>query len=79
MHEALSARCGLGRDDDRQRLVVDVDQLGRVLGDRTIFGDHEHDRLARVANDVGRQAFLRPAVREVRVRDEDRQVGTAKG
>ena len=79
MDEVVGARGDLGRDDDRQRLVVDLDQLGRVLGDRATLGDHEHDRLARVAHHLGGEASLRAAVGEVGMRDEDGQVGSAEG
>ena len=38
---------GLGEVGDRgQRLVVDVDELDRVLGDVAVLGDHERDRVA---------------------------------
>ena len=46
VHERVGV---LGRrvvDDRRQRLVVDVDELGRVLGEIAALGDHERDRVA---------------------------------
>ena len=33
-------------DDRLQRLVVDVDQLGRVLGEVAALGDDQRDRVA---------------------------------
>ena len=52
-------RAGLGRgtqvDYRRQRLPVDRDRLGRVLGLLDRVGDHESDGVAHVAHRVGRQ------------------------
>ena len=42
-------------DDDRQRLVVDLDQLERVLGDRPTRRDDRRDRLADEAHPVARE------------------------
>ncbi len=75
VHEVLCFRRCLGRDHDRQRLVVDLDQVGRVLGDVAVFGDHERDGLADVAHYRRREASLRAAVGEVGMRDEDGEVG----
>ena len=33
-------------DDGRQRLVVDLDELGRVLGEVAVVGDDQRDRVA---------------------------------
>ena len=45
--------------DRRQRLVVDLDQLQRVLGDVAVLGDDEGDLLALEADLVGGQHSLR--------------------
>ncbi len=37
-------------EHDRQRLVLDLDQVARVLGDVAVLGDHGRDRLAVVAH-----------------------------
>ena len=79
MHEVVGARGCLRRDHNRQRLVVHVHELCRILGDRATFGDHERDRLARVAHDLGGEASLCAAVGEVGMRDEDGQIGFAEG
>ena len=39
-----------GRDASRQNVVVDLDQLGRVLGLMVGLGDHERDMIADVAH-----------------------------
>ncbi len=45
----------LGIGDRRQRLVVDLDQLGRILGLGQRLGDHEGDVVADVAHALGAQ------------------------
>ena len=51
---------GLGRvDDRRQRVVLDVDRLARVLGDVGVVGDDAGDLLALEAHLVGGQHGLR--------------------
>ena len=72
VHEMLGERSRLGRDHDRQGLVLHLHKLGRVLCQVPGFGDHEGDRLARVADDLRGEAALRAAVREVGMRDEQR-------
>ena len=53
-----------GRDDRRQRLVVDLDQLGRVHRLVHGLGDHEGDVVADPAHAVARQrAVARPVER----------------
>ena len=58
-------RCRLERvggiDDGRQRLVVDLDQLQRILGEIAVRRDHDRDRLADIAHalDRDRPAFDR--------------------
>ncbi len=79
VHEMLSVGRDLRGDDHRQRLVLNLHQLGGVLRDRARLRDDEHHRLTRVANALRSQASLRAAVGEVRVRDEDRQVLVAEG
>ncbi len=49
---------GLGIDHRRQLLVVDLDQLERVLGDIAALGGDDRDRLADVAHAVERHAAL---------------------
>src|ERR1700674_4488854 len=70
--ESPGRRRSLGRDPHGQRLVLDLDELRRVLGEIPVFGDDEGDRLARVAHDLGGEAALRAPVGQVRVRDEKR-------
>ena len=72
VHQLLGRRRNLGRDHHGQRLVLDLDELRRVLGEIPVFGDDEGDRLARVAHDLGGEAALRAPVGQVRVRDEKR-------
>ena len=48
----------LGRGDSGKDLVVDVDQLERVLGDVPVRGDHGRHLLALVADLVGGQHGL---------------------
>jgi hypothetical protein len=59
----LPARQRLGRRagiaDRGQRLVVDLDALGRVLGQCARVPHHGGDRLADVADHVGRQQRMR--------------------
>ncbi len=50
---------GPRRDHGGTRLVVDLDQLGRVLGERARPRDHRGDWLADVAHLVGRQDRMR--------------------
>ena len=64
-HGGVELRAPPGRsasstvDDVRQRLVVDVDQLERVLGHVPVDGRHRHHGLALVARDVVRHAVER--------------------
>ena len=53
---------------DRQRLVDDVDQLQRVLGDVAVLGHDQGDRLADVAHDVARDGRLQVALGAWRAR-----------
>ena len=57
---ALIARMR-GRDAGRQHLVVDLDQLGRVLGLMVGLGDHHGDVIADVARLALGQDRMRPA------------------
>ena len=51
MHERRAVLLRLERvEHDRQRLVLDLDQVASVLGDVAVFGDHGRDRLAVVAH-----------------------------
>ena len=52
--------CRLGVGDHGQRVVLDVDQLGRVLGLRERLGDHEGDVIADVADAVGAEHGPQP-------------------
>ncbi len=79
MDEVLRGRSHLRCDHDRQRLVLDLDQVGRVLGDVSVLRNHEGDRLAHVAHHLGSQAALGAAVGEIGMRDEDGEVGVAEG
>ena len=45
-------------EHDRQRLVLDLDQVARVLGDVAVLGDHGRDRLAVVAHLLDRDQVL---------------------
>ena len=58
---APSVERRLRADHDRQRLVVDVDQLERVVRDVRVLGDHAGDLLALHAHLVGREHGLRVA------------------
>ena len=58
----------LHRDDGRERLVVHVDELGRVGGDRRCLGDDDRDRVADVAHLVRGQW---PERRDLEVRRAD--------
>ena len=73
---------GAGRrfrcDHHRDRLVLDLDQLGRIFGDVPALRDDECDRLARVANDIGGEAPLGAALGQVGMRDEQREVDAAE-
>ena len=51
VHERRAVLPRLERvEHDRQRLVLDLDQVARVLGDVAVLGDHGRDRLAVVAH-----------------------------
>ena len=70
VHERVGV---LGRrvvDDRRERLVVDVDQLGRVLGEVAALGDHERDRVA----DEADLALGQRRARRLRAPRADRRV-----
>ena len=54
-HRRVRCQCRLRIEHHRQRLVLDVDQLGRVLGEVAGGRDHGRDRLADVAHAVDRQ------------------------
>ena len=45
--------------DRRERLVLDLDELGRVLGERAGLGDDDGDTVALVARLVGREREVR--------------------
>ena len=45
--------------DRRERLVVDLDELGRVLRERTALGDDDRDAVALVAGLVDRERVVR--------------------
>jgi hypothetical protein len=64
--------CALQIGHRGQRLVVDVDQRGGVLGDVPVVGHDEGDDLTDVADLVDRQRHLRPRVRQRRMRDQQR-------
>ena len=54
MEQRAGSRCA--RVEHRlERLVLGLDQLGRVLGERTALGDDERDRLADVAHSLARE------------------------
>jgi len=60
MHQRRAGRHRLFRIDHvRQRLVLDFDQLRRVLGERARVGDHRSDPFAGVADDAVRQREAR--------------------
>src|SRR5207248_3800798 len=61
------------------RLVVDFHEVGRVLGQVATLGDHQGDRLARVADDLARQASLGPRLGELGMWNEERQLTVAEG
>ena len=52
VHQVRRGRSRFGRDHDRQGLVLDLDQVSRVLGDVAALRDHECDRLTHVAHDL---------------------------
>ena len=58
--------------DDRQRLVVDLHQVERVLGQVAALGDHEGHRLADVADLLSRE-------RRLQARDGAGAVSEARG
>ena len=66
-------------DHDRQRLVIDFDEIRSVLGDVAVLRDNESDGLTHIPNYVRRQASLRAPVGQVGMRDENGQVGIAEG
>ena len=72
MTGASSSERALRVDDDRQRLVLDVDQLERVPGRVAVVGDHERHLLALEADLVGGQHRLG-------VRRQRRHPGAAAG
>ena len=53
-----------------ERLELDLDQLGAVLGERLALGDHDRDRLAGVDDLLARQRLVRAA----RARSHDREI-----
>ena len=57
----------------RQRLPVDFDQISRIFSDVAILGDDHRDRLADVADLVHCQWALRPAMRQVGMRHDERR------
>ena len=57
-HRGQRIERGFGIDQRRQRLVVDVDAVGRVLGLGERVGDDGHDRLPLPQHPVGGQAPL---------------------
>ena len=58
---------------DRKRLVLDLDQRGRVLGEVAIGRDDECDELAHVSDLVGREWPLRARVSQRGMRDQQRR------
>ena len=72
VHQVLGYRRILRCDDDRQRLVLDLHELSRVLRDVAALRHYEGDRLACVAHDLGSEAALGPTVCQVGMRDEQR-------
>ena len=59
VHERRAVLPRLERvEHDRQRLVLDLDQVARVLGDVAVLGDHRRDRLAVVAHLLDRDHVL---------------------
>ena len=79
MHQVLRLRTPLRGDDGRQWLVLDLDQVRRVLGQVTGLGDDEGDRLARVADDRAGQALLGAGMLQLRMWDQEREVQVAEG
>ena len=64
----------------RQRLIAHDDALGGVLGEVAVVGDDHRDRLAHVIDLVTCEGMCRAAVRERRVRDQERErVGERAG
>ncbi len=76
--EVLGGRGRFRCDHNRQRLVLDLDQVGRILGDISVLRNHESDGLADVTNYLRSQAALCAAVGEIGMRDEDGEVGVAE-
>ena len=66
------ARC-LDAHDGGQRVVADVDQVGRVLGRVPVGRDHHHDRLADVVHLAASQRVRRAAVGERGMGDQQRE------
>ena len=73
MDQVLGGPRRVHPDHGRQRLVVDHDPLGRVLGQVAVLGDDHHDRLADVVDLAGRKRVPGPAVGQRRVRDQQRK------
>ena len=48
---------GAAIGDRRQRLEIDIDQRGSVLGEIAAVGDHDRDRLADIADLVAASAM----------------------
>ena len=61
MHARLGLDRGLGVEHCVERLVLDLDQLDRVLGDVTVVSDHDGQRLAGVARHLMRGGPVRHA------------------
>ena len=60
MHRRAAGRERLlAVEHERQRLVLDRDQLGGVLGERAGVGDHRRDPFARIARDLDRERMAR--------------------
>ncbi len=58
LRRALGQR-RLGIDDRRQRVDVDLDRIGRVLGLGQVLGDHDGKRLAHMADPIGGEGVAR--------------------
>ena len=70
-HRLLWIERGERIDDGGQRLVVDLDQLQRILGEVAVGGDNDRDRLADIAHALDRD---RPALdRRLYADDEARR------
>ena len=73
VHESLGGSRGVDPDHRRQELVVDPDPGDGVLGEVAVVGHDEGDGLADVVDLVGCERELGAAVRERRVRDQQRE------